>query len=77
MYCSIRNSKAPNCFFFPFKDDFRSERIEVKRAKGPNCPFSFGDYVAKSIIGILFRKIRFNSKKRIFLVFFRFYRSRN
>lgn len=32
-------------------DDFRSERKEVRAAKGPAFPFTFGDYVVKSLIG--------------------------
>jgi len=32
-------------------DDFRSERKEVRSAKGTSFPFSFGDYVVKSLIG--------------------------
>ncbi len=32
-------------------DDFRNERAEVRATKGRNCPFSFGDYVVKSLIG--------------------------
>ena len=32
-------------------DDYRSERTEVKNAKGQNFSFSFGDYVVKSLIG--------------------------
>lgn len=32
-------------------DDYISERAEVKDAKGANFPFSFGDYVVKSLIG--------------------------
>lgn len=32
-------------------DDFRSERKEVQRAKGVNFHFTYGDYVAKSLIG--------------------------
>jgi hypothetical protein len=32
-------------------DDYRSEREEVKRAKGMNYTFTFGDYVVKSLIG--------------------------
>ena len=32
-------------------DDFISERKEVKAARGSNYPFSFGDYVVKSLIG--------------------------
>jgi hypothetical protein len=32
-------------------DDYKSEFAEVKRVKGPQFPFSFGDYVAKCFIG--------------------------
>ena len=32
-------------------DDYRSEFAEIKRAKGPQFPFSFGDYIAKSFLG--------------------------
>jgi hypothetical protein len=32
-------------------DDFRNERAEVRRSKGPNYGFSYGDYVVKSMIG--------------------------
>jgi hypothetical protein len=32
-------------------DDYKSEREEVRRAKGPNFPFSFGDYVVKTLLG--------------------------
>lgn len=32
-------------------DDFRNERKEVRAAKGTSFPFSFGDYVVKSLIG--------------------------
>lgn len=32
-------------------DDFRNERLEIRRAKGVTYPFSFGDYVVKSLIG--------------------------
>ncbi len=32
-------------------DDFRSEREEIKRRKGSEVRFSFGDYVVKSLIG--------------------------
>ncbi len=31
-------------------DDYRSERAEVKKAKGQSFPFTFGDYVVKSLI---------------------------
>ncbi len=32
-------------------DDFRTERKEVLRAKGINFNFSYGDYVAKCLVG--------------------------
>ncbi|CAF1011357.1 unnamed protein product [Rotaria sp. Silwood1] len=32
-------------------DDYKSEREEVRRTKGFNYPFSFGDYVVKALIG--------------------------
>ncbi|CAF1518433.1 unnamed protein product, partial [Rotaria sordida] len=32
-------------------DDYKSEREEVRRIKGFNYPFSFGDYVVKALIG--------------------------
>lgn len=32
-------------------DDFRNERSEVRAVKGRSYPFSFGDYVVKSLIG--------------------------
>jgi hypothetical protein len=32
-------------------DDYRSERMEIKKVKGPNFRFSFGDYVVKSLVG--------------------------
>jgi len=32
-------------------DDYKSEREEVRRNKGYNFPFSFGDYVAKALLG--------------------------
>ncbi|CAF1141066.1 unnamed protein product [Rotaria sp. Silwood1] len=32
-------------------DDYKSEREEVRQAKGFNYPFSFGDYVVKALIG--------------------------
>jgi hypothetical protein len=32
-------------------DDYKSEFAEVKRSKGPQFPFSFGDYVAKCFLG--------------------------
>jgi hypothetical protein len=32
-------------------DDYQSERKEIKKIKGNQFPFSFGDYVVKSLIG--------------------------
>jgi len=32
-------------------DDYRSERAEVQRARGPTFPFSFGDYIVKALLG--------------------------
>ncbi len=32
-------------------DDYRSERVEIRKVKGQRYPFSFGDYVVKSLIG--------------------------
>lgn len=32
-------------------DDYKTEREEVRRNKGYNFPFSFGDYVAKALLG--------------------------
>jgi hypothetical protein len=32
-------------------DDFRNEKSEILRAKGPRFPFSYGDYVVKCLIG--------------------------
>jgi hypothetical protein len=32
-------------------DDYKTEREEVRRNKGMNYPFSFGDYVAKALLG--------------------------
>ncbi len=32
-------------------DDFRNERTQIIRAQGPQFRFSFGDYIAKSLIG--------------------------
>ena len=32
-------------------DDFRSERVEIKKKEGMAFRFSFGDYVVKSLIG--------------------------
>ena len=32
-------------------DDYRNERREILSAQGSHFPFSFGDYVAKSLVG--------------------------
>ena len=32
-------------------DDYRSERAEIQRTRGANFPFSFGDYIVKSLLG--------------------------
>jgi len=32
-------------------DDYKTEREEVRRNKGVNYPFSFGDYVVKALLG--------------------------
>lgn len=32
-------------------DDYRNERLEVLRAKGQRFPFSYGDYIVKTLIG--------------------------
>ena len=34
-------------------DDYRNEKVEIQRAKGQGFPFSYGDYVVKSLIGSL------------------------
>jgi hypothetical protein len=34
-------------------DDYKTERDEVRRNKGFNYPFSFGDYVAKALLGAI------------------------
>ena len=34
-------------------DDYRSEKAEVQRVRGPNFPFSFGDYIAKALLGCM------------------------
>jgi hypothetical protein len=34
-------------------DDFRNEKAEVKARRGPQYPFSYGDYVVKSMIGAI------------------------
>lgn len=32
-------------------DDYRSERAEIQRTRGPSFPFSFGDYIVKALLG--------------------------
>ena len=32
-------------------DDYRSERAEIQRTRGANFPFSYGDYIVKSLLG--------------------------
>jgi hypothetical protein len=32
-------------------DDFRSERVQIKKLKGQDYSFTFGDYIVKSLIG--------------------------
>lgn len=32
-------------------DDYKSERAEIQRIRGPNYPFTFGDYVVKALLG--------------------------
>jgi hypothetical protein len=32
-------------------DDYRSERLEIQRTRGPTFPFSFGDYIVKALLG--------------------------
>ena len=34
-------------------DDYKSERDEVRRVRGPQYPFTFGDYVAKALLGAI------------------------
>ena len=36
---------------FDVVDDYKSEREEARRAKGPSFPFSFGDYLVKVMLG--------------------------
>ncbi|CAF1432899.1 unnamed protein product [Rotaria sordida] len=32
-------------------DDYKTEREEVRRLRGPQSPFSYGDYIVKALIG--------------------------
>ena len=34
-------------------DDYRSEKAEIQRNRGPTFPFSFGDYIVKALLGSL------------------------
>ena len=34
-------------------DDYRNEKLEIQRARGQGFPFSYGDYVVKSLLGSL------------------------
>lgn len=38
-------------------DDYRNEKKEVNKMRGSNYPFSYGDYVAKSILGSIDKSI--------------------
>jgi hypothetical protein len=47
-YLNRWDRKLPN---LDVVDDFRNEREEIRKVKGSRFPFSFGDYVVKSLIG--------------------------
>ncbi len=47
-YLSHWDKSIPN---LDVVDDFRSERADIQRARGPNFPFSFGDYIVKALLG--------------------------
>lgn len=47
-YLNKWDRKLPN---LDVVDDYRNERNEIRKAKGSSYPFSFGDYVVKSLIG--------------------------
>jgi hypothetical protein len=54
-------------------DDYRSERKEVKAAQGSSFPFSFGDYVVKSLIGSIDPVLdNLDEKKHTFKIYFVF-----
>ncbi|CAF4224370.1 unnamed protein product [Rotaria sp. Silwood2] len=38
-------------------DDYKTEREQVRRTRGYNYPFSFGDYVAKALLGAVDRQM--------------------
>ena len=47
-YLSNWDKSMPN---LDVMDDYRSERAEIQRVRGPNFPFSFGDYIVKALLG--------------------------
>ena len=47
-YLNRLDKKIPNVDVL---DDYRSERAEILAVQGKNFPFSYGDYVAKTLIG--------------------------
>ncbi|CAF1563811.1 unnamed protein product [Rotaria sp. Silwood1] len=47
-YLSNWDKMMPN---LDVMDDYRSERAEIQRTRGVNFPFSFGDYIVKSLLG--------------------------
>ena len=47
-YLNKWDRKLPN---LDVVDDYRNERKEIRKIKGSHFPFSFGDYVVKSLIG--------------------------
>ncbi len=44
-------------------DDYNSERKEIRRKKGSNYRFSYGDYVVKSLIGSIDPKLDKSDEK--------------
>jgi hypothetical protein len=55
-------------------DDYTSERAEIHRTRGPNFPFSFGDYIVKALLGSMdpWYVLRSSSSCNIHLCSFRF-----
>lgn len=49
-YLSSWDKTIPNV---DVTDDYRSERAEIQRTRGPTFPFSFGDYIVKAMLGAL------------------------
>jgi len=47
-YLSVFDKQIPR---LDVVDDYRTERNEIKKIKGANFSFSFGDYVSKTMIG--------------------------